>query len=25
VLFMRDIDDLGELIATVVKHKPASF
>jgi len=25
VLFLRDIDDLGELIATVVKHKPASF
>jgi len=25
VLFLRDIDDLGELIANVVKHKPASF
>jgi FAD/FMN-containing dehydrogenase len=25
VLFLRDIDDLGELIATVVKHKPATF
>jgi len=25
VLFLRDIDDLGDLIATVVKHKPASF
>ena len=25
VLFLRDIDDLGELIATVVKHEPASF
>ena len=25
VLFMRDIDDLGELIATVVKHNPATF
>ncbi|MFZ1250466.1 MAG: FAD-binding oxidoreductase [Candidatus Microsaccharimonas sp.] len=25
VLFLRDIDTLGELIATVVKHKPATF
>lgn len=25
VLFLRDIDNLGDLIATVVKHKPASF
>ncbi|MES2630782.1 MAG: FAD-binding oxidoreductase [Patescibacteria group bacterium] len=25
VLFLRDIDTLGDLIATVVKHKPASF
>jgi len=25
VLFLRDIDDLGDLIASVVKHKPASF
>jgi len=25
VLFLRDIDDLGELIDTVVKHKPATF
>ena len=25
VLFLRDIDNLGELIATVVKHKPATF
>ena len=25
VLFLRDIDDLGDLIATVVKHKPVSF
>ncbi|MFZ1302172.1 MAG: FAD-binding oxidoreductase [Candidatus Microsaccharimonas sp.] len=25
VLFLRDIDDLGELIETVVSHKPASF
>ncbi|HWT39666.1 MAG TPA: FAD-binding oxidoreductase, partial [Dongiaceae bacterium] len=25
VLFLRDIDDLGDLIATVVKHKPATF
>lgn len=25
VLFLRDIDALGDLIATVVKHKPATF
>ena len=25
VLFLRDIDDLGELIPTVLKHKPATF
>ena len=25
VLFLRDIDNLGELIKTVVSHKPASF
>ena len=25
VLFMHDIDNLGELITTVLKHKPASF
>ena len=25
VLFMRDIDKLGELIPTVLKHKPATF
>lgn len=25
VLFMRDIDDLGELISTVLKHKPVTF
>ena len=25
VLFLRDIDDLGELIDTVVSHKPATF
>lgn len=25
VLFLRDIDDLGELIETVLKHKPATF
>jgi len=25
VLFMHDIDDLGELITTVLKHKPATF
>jgi len=25
VLFMRDIDGLGELITTVLKHKPATF
>lgn len=25
VLFLRDINKLGDLIATVVKHKPASF
>lgn len=25
VLFLRDIDDLGELIPTIVKHKPATF
>ena len=25
VLFMRNIDDLGELIPTVLKHKPATF
>ena len=25
VLFLRDIDDLGELIPAVLKHKPASF
>jgi FAD/FMN-containing dehydrogenase len=25
VLFMHDIDDLGELINTVLKHKPATF
>jgi len=25
VMFLRDIDDLGELIPTVLKHKPASF
>ncbi len=25
VLFLRDIDDLGELIPAVLKHKPATF
>ncbi|MDB5167650.1 MAG: Oxidoreductase [Candidatus Saccharibacteria bacterium] len=25
VLFLHDIDDLGELIPTVLKHKPATF
>lgn len=25
VLFLRDIDDLGDLIQTVVKHNPATF
>jgi len=25
VLFLRDVKDLGELIPTVLKHKPASF
>jgi len=25
VLFLRDINNLGDLIATVVKHKPATF
>jgi FAD/FMN-containing dehydrogenase len=25
VLFLHDIDDLGELIPTVMKHKPATF
>ncbi len=25
VLFMKDIDDLGSLIPTVLKHKPATF
>ncbi len=25
VLFMKDIDDLGQLIPTVLKHKPATF
>ncbi len=25
VLFMKNIDDLGELIPTVLKHKPATF
>lgn len=25
VMFMKDIDDLGELIETVLKHKPATF
>lgn len=25
VLFLKDIDDLGELIPTVLKHKPATF
>lgn len=25
VLFLRNIDDLGELIPTVLKHKPATF
>ncbi len=25
VLFMKDIDNLGELIPTVLKHKPATF
>jgi len=25
VMFLRDIDDLGELIPTVLKHRPATF